>query len=50
MFNIKAKECDVFVAEGVLMRYGQRQPIPSATLLSLWPAYQAPKKLSYCGI
>lgn len=24
MFNIKAKECDVFVAEGVLMRYGQR--------------------------
>lgn len=24
MFNIKAKECDVFIAEGVLMRYGQR--------------------------
>lgn len=24
MFNIKSKECDVFVAEGVLMRYGQR--------------------------
>jgi ABC-type amino acid transport substrate-binding protein len=24
MFNIKTKECDVFVAEGVVMRYGQR--------------------------
>lgn len=24
IFNIKNKECDVFIAEGVLMRYGQR--------------------------
>jgi len=24
IFNIKTKDCDVFVAEGVLMRYGQR--------------------------
>ena len=24
MFNIKTKECDVFVAESVAMRYGQR--------------------------